>query len=491
MKTAFFPALRPCLAPMGGRAKSFARSLTPLTLLQIEERLGPALERQVLLKPSSGDHSRERIFTLARTFWCWIWQVLQGNTSCREVVRHVQALFALHSQSDVDEGTSAYCQARQKLASTLLVKAFHCVYKKAEKLAPASKLLQGRPLKVADGAGLRVSDTAKNRKAFPPSSNQFAKPSFPIMKLVALFSAASGAILAHAIGSCLQSELRLLLSLRSFLQCHDILLADRHYGSFVLAAWLKELKVDLIARLSRCRKVDFRKAFKRLGPQDALFIWRKPNKASPLLSALEWAAIPQEITVRIIRVRIQRPGFRTRELTVLTTLLESQLYPASEILGSYLKRWRMEMCIDDLKTTLGMEMLSCRCPELLEKELLVFLTAHNFVRWMMAQATKQGSVDLERISFKGTLDAFRQWTAALVQLRGPRKRASRARIWRKFLNTLVADLVPLRPGRQEPRAIKKLSKYPPLRKSRSLYVERWSRNKRRRFARAKRNALLN
>ena len=76
MKTAFFPALRPCLAPMGGRAKSFARSLTPLTLLQIEERLGPALERQVLLKPSSGDHSRERIFTLVRTFWCWIWQVL-------------------------------------------------------------------------------------------------------------------------------------------------------------------------------------------------------------------------------------------------------------------------------------------------------------------------------------------------------------------------------------------------------------------------------
>src|SRR5216117_3512670 len=101
---------------------------------------------------------------------------------------------------------------------------------------------------------------------------------------------------------------------------------------------------------------------------------------------------------------------------------------------------------------------SCRCPELLEKELLVFLTAHNFVRWMMAQATQQGSVDLERISFKGTLDAFRQWTAALVQLRGPRKRASRARIWRKFLNTLVADLVPLRPGRQEPRAIKKLGR---------------------------------
>src|ERR1041385_2150802 len=143
MNTAFFPALRPCLAPMGRRAKSFARSLTQPTLLQIEERLGPALQPELLLKPSSGNHSRERIFTLARTFWCWIWQVLQGNTSCREVVRHVQALFALHGQSDVDEGSSAYCQARKKLASALLTKAFHCAYQKAEKLVAASKLLQG------------------------------------------------------------------------------------------------------------------------------------------------------------------------------------------------------------------------------------------------------------------------------------------------------------------------------------------------------------
>jgi hypothetical protein len=490
MKTPFFPALRHCLAPMGSRAKSCARSLTPLTLFQIEERLSPALERQILQKPSSQDHSRERIFSLTRTFWCWIWQILQGNTSCREVVRHVQALFALHNQGDVDEGTSAYCQARRKLASSLLAKAFQCVYQRAEKLAPAIHLLQGRPLKVADGAGLRVSDTPENRKAFPPSRNQHGKPSFPIMKLVALFSAASGAILAHAIGSCLQSELRLLLTLRQFLLPKDILLADRHYGCFVLAAWLQEIKVDLIARLSRSHKVDFRKALKRLGPQEALFVWRKPGKASPLLNALDWAALPQEITVRIIRVRFQRPGFRTRELTVVTTLLDGELYPAAEILGGYLKRWRMEMCVDDLKTTLGMEMLSCRCPELLEKELLVFLIVHNFLRWMMAQAAKEGSVDLERISFKGTLDAFRQWTAALVQLRGSRIQAKRAVLWHKFLRTLVADLVPLRPGRQEPRAVKKLSKYPPLNQPRSRYVDRWSRNKRRRIARAKKNAPL-
>lgn len=149
----------------------------------------------------------------------------------------------------------------------------------------------------------------------------------------------------------------------------------------------------------------------------------------------------------------------------------------------------MEMCLDDLKTTLGMERLSCRSPELLKKELLVFLTAHNFLRWMMAQAAQGGSVDLERLSFKGTLDAFRQWTAALVQLRGARNRGQRAVLWRKFLLTLSADLVPSRPGRQEPRAVKKRSKYPPLTQPRSQYVDRWSRNQRRRAATAKKKHL--
>lgn len=477
---------------MGSRTQAAARALAQDTLLQIEDRLSPALDLDILDKPAAKEHSRERIFTLSRTFWCWIWQVLQGNTSCREVVRQVQALFAVFTEAQVDEGTSAYCQARKKLALGLLEKAFVCSHRSAAKHAATSTLLQGRPLKVADGSGLRVADTPENRKAFPPSKNQHAKPSFPLMKIVALFSAASGAIISKATGCSKQSELRLLMGLGQALQPKDILTGDRHFGCFVLAAWLQNLGVDLIARLStRSRKVDFRKAVKRLGPQDGCFIWRKPSKPSPLLCAEEWAALPEEITVRIVRTRAERPGFRTRKVTVMTTLLDGELYPAQEILTAYLKRWRLEMCLDDLKTTLGMEMLNCRSPELLEKELLVFLIAHNLLRWLMAQAASLSEVDLERISFKGSLDAFRQWTGALVQIRGVRNKRKRIRVWRKFLEILGADLVPLRPGRHEPRAVKKKSKYPTLNKPRHQFVERWSRNKRRRVALAKKNASLN
>lgn len=491
MHTPFLPSLRHQVAPMGSRIRAATRSLSPSTLLQIEERLGPALKDGLLKKPATKAHSRERIFSLARTFWCWIWQALQANTSCREVVRQVQTLFAVFSDKQVDEGTSAYCRARKKLAAALLEKAMVSSARSAEGLAPRSRLLQGRPLKFVDGTGLRVADTDKNRAAFPRSKNQFAKPSFPIMKVVALFSSLSGAIIARAVGSILQSELRLLMGLRPALAPGDILGGDRHFGSYVLAAWLQGLKVDILARLAtRARHVDFAKALQLHGPQDGLFVWRKPARRSPLLTAEEWDALPAEITVRILRTSIQRPGFRTSELTVMTTLLDAALYPREEILSAYLRRWRMELCLDDLKTTLGMEMLHCQSPQLLASELLVHLSAHNLVRWMMAGASQLGGVDPDRISFKGTLDAFRQWSAGVVQVRGPGKKKKQASVWRKFLLTLAADLLPLRPGRQEPRAVKKRSKYPVLNKPRRQYIDRWSRNRRRRVANAKRAAVL-
>jgi len=476
---------------MGARIKSITRVLKQATLIQIEERFNLALKPNPLQRPFQGDHSRRRIFSLERTFWGWVWQVLQSNTSCREVVRQVQTLFALHTQKELDEGTSAYCQARAKVPLSMLEGALNASASSVQKRARASSSLQARPLKAIDGTGIRIHDTPGNRAQYPSSKNQFAKPSFPIMKVIALFCVASGAILAQATGSLLSSELRLFMDVLSHLKPKDILLADRHYGCFVVAAWLQRWQVDLIARLNtRSRKVNFRKAYKRLGSLDALFLWNKPGRASSLLTLKQWKSLPQKLIVRILRVRVQQRGFRTKELTLVTTLLDPASYPAHEILQSYLKRWRIEMCFDDLKTTLGMEMLSCKSPAMVQKEWIVFLITHNFIRWIMVEAAQASQVDLERISFKGTLDAFRQWTVGLVQVRGRAKRSKLIALWRKFLQILVADLLPLRPNRSEPRAIKKQSKYPPLNKPRHKYVERWSRNKRRRVARAK-NASLN
>ncbi len=149
------------------------------------------------------------------------------------------------------------------------------------------------------------------------------------------------------------------------------------------------------------------------------------------------------------------------------------------------------MCLDDIKTSLGMEMLSCRSPEMVQKELLMFLIAHNFLRWLMLQASQQSQVALERISFKGAMDAFRQWSQALAQLgsKAGHKR-KRAELWQKLLQTIAADAVPERPDRREPRAVKRRPKYQWLNKPRRKFKERPSRNERRRIARAKKKAAL-
>ena len=491
--TPFFPSLRSTLAPLGRRSIAVLQGIRQKTLSQIEQRFSPALPDSLFPKYRSGDHSRERVFTLPRTLWCWIWQVLQANTSCREVVRQVQALFALHDAGEVDPATGAYCQARGKLSLSLLKSLFCASFQSAEKAAPAPafSLLQNRPIRVADASGARLADTAQNRAAYPPSDNLPAGAGFPFLRIVVLFSLTSGALLAQASGSLRCSEQRLWHSLLSCLRPADILLGDRAYGKYVVAALLQGVGVDLIAAVAaRSRKVDFRKAKKRIGPHDALFVWKKPYTPSLWLSEQQWHELPAEITVRLLRVALLRRGFRTEHLVLVTTLLDPALYPAAEILAAHARRWRLEMCLDDLKTTLGMENLRCLRPEMVQKELLIFLTAHNLMRWLMAEAASHGGVELDGLSFKGSLDAFRQWSHALAQQNGSHRRR-RTRLWHQLLETLVADLLPVRPGRHEPRAVKKRSKYPPLNKPRHQYRSRWSRGKRRRIAKARKRASLN
>jgi hypothetical protein len=490
MMTCFLPGLRHILGPMGSRALSPLKTPSQATLAQVEERFGPCIPQGLLQQNGHKEFSRDRIYTLARTFWCWLWQILQGNTSCREVVRQVQALYALQGAVPVDEKTPGYCLARGKLTLSWLQNIFASSVQCSQPLAQPGSLLQSRPLRVVDGSGVRLQDTPENRAAYPPA-NQKPGSGFPYVRLTALFCLRTGAVLCHALGSLRRHETQSVPSFGCALKTGDILIADRAYGHFVFAALVQSWGVDLIARLSTLgHHVDYRRALQSLGHNDALFTWQK-RQPSKLLSAQQWAALPETLTVRIIRHRIIQKGFRSKELTVMTTLIDPDKYPKEEILEAHLRRWRMEMCLDDLKTTLGMEMLSCRSPQMVQKELLMFLIAHNFLRWLMLQAADQGAVPMERISFKGTLDAFRQWSQALAHLgRSPRTRKKRALLWQQLLQVLAADIIVERPNRKEPRAVKRWTKYPKLNCSRHTYIERWSRNKRRRVSLAKKRARL-
>jgi hypothetical protein len=472
MHTPFFPAWRAQLAPRGLRFAPSLKTVRSYTLSQLEERFGPSLPAHLFPKAPSHQNSRDRIYTQPRTFWSFLYQGLNPQTACREVVRQIQALFELHNGPAVSSEDGAYCRARQRLPQAALEQALvGSAQAAARPLAPTA-WLQGRRVKVVDGTTVSLPDTAANQKAYPQLDTLAPGCGFPLLRLVVLFSLLSGAILAVMPGSWGTAELRLFYELLPCLQPQDILLADRGFGSFWVLAWLRQNRIDFIGRCKR--PIDGRRVQRRLGRNDWLVTWNKPAHPSVILPAAPWAGLPDQLTVRIVRGSLYRKGFRVRQITVVTTLLEVELYPAQEILQAYLRRWRLELCLDDLKTTLHMSRLRCLSPAMVKKEVYVHFIVHNLIRLTMAQAAAQHQAPVERLSFKGTLDALRQFNQAISQARTQKKRRD---LWEQLLRILVLDQVPERPGRREPRALKRqFNKYPRLNLPRHRFKDPSKRN---------------
>jgi hypothetical protein len=291
------------------------------------------------------------------------------------------------------------------------------------------------------------------------------------MKLLARFSLSSGAVLSVVTDSYRSHDLRLFRRLWEALQCGDIILGDRLFGEYATLADLPVQGVDVLARLNARRRVDFRKA-KRLGNDDGLFVWIKSKICPPYLTPEQWAKTPDTLTVRILRLRVANRRCRSRSVTLVTTLLDPQLYPLEDLAGLYARRWRLELCFRDLKTQMGMEQLRCQTPAMAQKEVLAYLVAHNLVRCVIAESVARYRVELERVSFKGTVDALRQYTLAMTQTRSRKKRRE---LWDDLLLNLARDLVPLRPGRREPRAVKHRPKpFRLLTRPRHLFKDRLS-----------------
>ena len=253
--TPFFPALRARLAVQSRQqSQTLRQSQFPLLVDQLRVLLPP----QLLAAEEEGTNSRDRIFSLRLTFECFIWQLLKPQTACREVVRAVQALFASCHRGPVDEGTSAYIQARQRLPRQRLEQALVSTAQVADQRVGEQGRLNGRPVKVADCSTVQLADTAANQQRYPQPSAQKPGCGFPLLKFLVLFSLSSGAILRVATGHWRNHDVRLLHGLWEALQKGDILLGDRAYGDYLTMAALPQQGVDVVARLHGGRKVDYR-----------------------------------------------------------------------------------------------------------------------------------------------------------------------------------------------------------------------------------------
>jgi Transposase DDE domain len=466
MDTPFFPHWRARLAAFGLRAPS----LRALPLPHIEKLFAPILPAGLLAQAQTGVNSRERLYSLRGTFWGFLWQMLNPATPCREVVRQIQALFCgADLSTPVDEGSSAYCQARQRVPLETIQRARIAAAEHAEKLLPQDhQRWRGWRLKVTDGSTLSLADTPANQRAYPQWQSQQPGCGFPLLKIVGVFSLASGALLGYAKGNKHSAELPLLFRLRSLLQSGDLLLADRGFCSYVVMALLEMMGVACLFRLHHARPDDLRGGI-RLGQKDRLVVWRKPEQKPRYLPKTLWRRVPEELTVRVLRVKLAIPGFRTQTVTLATTLSDAEAYPAQELAALYLRRWRIELWWRHLKTSMGMEVLRCKTPAMLHKELEMYLTGYNLIRGLMAEAAALHGQPLEQLSFKGSVDAVRQYSPLIAQARSRKKQR---RLVKDLLRVLALDLVPERPGRQEPRAVKRRPKpYPLLNKPRRTFRE--------------------
>ena len=334
MQTPFFPQFRARLAALGPRVQQLRQQ----SLLQLELLFGSLIPPGLLAQTDEKANSRDRIFSLRRTFWLFLYQVLNPGSPCREAVRQIRALFCLHNLGPVDEGTGGYCRARKRLPLDTLVRLRHAAAAHAQKLLPAAQQLwYGWRPKLVDGTGTTLPDTPKNQRVYPQSRAQKPGCGFPLLKLVGIFSLSSGALLDYAKGNKHQHELRLLHQLLDHFKAGDLLVADRGFCCYALIALLLLRGVGSLFRLHQRRLIDWRQG-QRLGKNDRLVSWRKPEQKPRYLPNTLWRQIPEVLTVRVLRFKLAVRGYRPESVTLVTTLVDAKAYPARELARLYARR---------------------------------------------------------------------------------------------------------------------------------------------------------
>jgi hypothetical protein len=319
-----------------------------------------------------------------------------------------------------------------------------------------------------------MPDTPENQKAYPQHPHQKRGCGFPIARIVVLLDLATGVVLDLAMAPWsgkLTGENALLRGLRHCLQQGNILLADSYYSSYQEVATLLSIGGDVVMRQHGGRPTDFRQG-QKLGREDHLVEWQRGRQRRSWMSLLEFHKLPRSIVMRELLVRIDKKGFRTQQFVVVTSLLGPVAYPAKELAGLYRARWHAELDIRSIKNVMQMDVLRCKTPEMVRKEIWGHALVYNLLRGVMAEAAYRSGVQPRGISFQGTRQVVTSFRAELANACGGRAEALRA----DALAAIAKERVGERPDRYEPRARKRREKmYPRLQIPRRLARKRLAR----------------
>ena len=402
---------------------------------------------------------REDVYTPLLTLWAFLSQVVCPDGSCRAAVARVLAWLVSQDETPCRPQTGPYCKARQRLPESLLRRLVRETGRAVHGPSPAAWRWKGRRVKVVDGTTVSMPDTAENQAAYPQQTAQAPGLGFPIARLVVVFSLACGTVIDAALGRYQgkqAGETALLRGLDAALEPGDVLLGDRCYGGWFDLALLQDRGVDAVVRLHQQRRCDFRRG-RRLGPNDHVVEWAKPAQRPAWLDEATYARLPERLVVREVRVRVTQAGFRTRSVVVVTTLVDPAV-GAADVAALYRARWHAELDLRSLKVPLALDVLRCKSPAMVRKEVWARLIAYNLIRAVMARAALDLGGEPRELSFKGALQAVRAFADRLLAADGPT--AAALSEWLSI--TIGSYQVGDRPDRVEPRKRKRRPKNYPL-----------------------------
>lgn len=413
-------------------AVDFFNVLTGPALLELTEGLLP-------------EH-RERLYPPTVALSMFLKQSLDEDGSCQRVVNGWAAQRAAEGLPAQSVRTGAYCRARQRLPAELVTTLTRETGKLLCAQADTGWRWRGRTVKLVDGTGISMPDTPENQAGYPQPSSQAAGVGFPLARLVGVICLSTGAVVDAAMGPFEgkgHSEHDLVRELLGAFFPGDVMLADALYCSYWLIATLQSAGVDVLFEQHGSRITDFRRGH-RLGTRDHLVSWQKPRRPD-WMTPEQYQEFPDELTVREVQVKHR---------VLVTTMLDPRKTGKKDLADLYQQRWHVELDFRNIKTTLGMEVLRCLTPEMIEKELWVNLLAYNLIRLLMAQAALESGLHPRELSFKHTVQIWTQWLWL---------HAGRGQDWqRDTLFSLIGQVrVGHRPHRLEPRARKRRPKpYP-------------------------------
>ena len=387
---------------------------------------------------------RERLYPPTVTLSMFMRQTLEADGSCQKAVNGWAAQRAADGLSACSVRTGAYCRARQRLPVEMVTALTRQTGQLLSQKALRPWQWRGRAVKLVDGTGLSMPDTPENQAAYPQPSTQAPGVGFPLARLVAVICLATGAALDAAIGPHSgkgSGELGLVRGLLDGFRAGDVMVADALYCNYFLIATLLQRDVDFVFKQNGSRITDFRRG-QSLGTRDHIVCWVKPPRPE-WMTPEQYAQAPQNITLREAKVGHQ---------VLVTTLLNQREVSKADLSALYARRWNVELDLRNLKTTTGMDILSCQTPQMNEKQLWVHLLAYNVIRLLMAQAASKAGVDPRGLSFKHTVQLWTEWVTRGLSATQDNQR----------LFTLIAQSkVGHRPGRIEPRMRKRRPKpYP-------------------------------